>query len=259
VAGFARGYLQKSLPPEFPLDDTIGFVETSIGKMVPIMPDAVRQDDPLVVWAESYNKIIADRNGFVGDIPDGVEGLDLKECFQAYVERKLYIHNLGHALCACRGYLKGFSLICEAIRDAEILFENRAVMSECADALIRRWPSEFNRENQHEHVEDLIRRFGNRALGDTVYRVGRDLPRKLSPNDRFVGALRLVEESGGDCSSLYRAIAVALQFKAVDENGAMFPADMKFHERMQRDGVESVLRSHCGLRAAECEELERFA
>ncbi len=252
VAEFARDFLQSALPPGFPLDESIGFVETSIGKMVPIMPDAVRRCDPLEVWAEAYNKIIADRSGFVGAVPEGVAGLDLKECFQAYVERKLYIHNLGHATCACYGFLKGYTLICDAVRDPQVLAETRAVMNVSAAALIRRWPSEFNAQNQHEHVEDLLRRFGNRALGDTVYRVGRDLQRKLAPGDRFIGALRLVQSEGGDAAAVYRAIAAALRFKAVDEAGNTLASDADFHVRLQHEGVAGVLKTHCALSAQEC-------
>jgi mannitol-1-phosphate 5-dehydrogenase len=252
VAQFARNYLRRAMPQDFPVNESFGFVETSIGKMVPIMPEEVRRRDPLVVWAEAYNKIIADRSGFVGCVPEGIEGLDLKECFQAYVERKLFIHNLGHAVCACWGFLKGHTLISEAVRDADILTAVRGVMLECASALIKRWPSEFSEENQRAHVEDLIGRFGNRALGDTVYRVGRDLARKLAPGDRFIGALRLVQESGGDCRPICSAIAAALQFRAADESGALFPADRDFLRSLEQDGAESVLRSHCGLSPAEC-------
>ncbi len=252
VAQFARECLARELPPGFAVDAAIGFVETSIGKMVPIMPEEVRRSDPLVVWAEAYNAIIADRSGFVGAVPEGIEGLDLRDNFQAYVERKLYIHNLGHAACACYGYQKDYTLIADAVRDAAILSEVRGLMTQCARALIRRWPMEFNEANQRAHVEDLIRRFGNWALGDTVYRVGRDLARKLAPNDRFIGALRLIQSAGGECAPVYRAIAAALRFRAADERGVVFPADQEFRRRLEREGVESVVRAHCGLNPDEC-------
>ncbi|MDD2600853.1 MAG: mannitol-1-phosphate 5-dehydrogenase [Kiritimatiellae bacterium] len=255
VAEFAREYLTAALPENFQLNKSVGFVETSIGKMVPIMPAAVRQHDPLALWAEAYNKIIADRNGFVGHVPANIEGLELKDCFQAYVERKLYIHNLGHATCACYGFQKKYSLICDAIGDSEILAATRRVMDESAAALIKRWPSEFNQDNQRAHVEDLIKRFGNRALGDTIFRVGRDLARKLAPGDRFIGALRLVQQYDGDCSVLYKAIAAALRFKAADESGKMFPADAAFHERLKQEGPEQLLQAHCGLTEEECQKV----
>ncbi len=247
LSALAREVLAQALPPDFPLAQQVGLVETSIGKMVPLMPREVRERDPLEVWGEAYNAIIADRNGFVGAVPEGIEGLELKSCFQAYVERKLYIHNLGHATCACHGFLKGFRLICEAVSDAAVLAETRAVMTASAQALIRRYPSEFNAANQAAHVEDLLRRFGNRALGDTVFRVGRDLPRKLAAGDRFIGGLRLAQAEGGDTGPVCRAIAAALRFAATDESGQPFAADVAFRERVSSEGVPAVLQAHCGL------------
>lgn len=247
LSEMAGDVLKHHLPLGFPLADQVGLVETSIGKMVPLMPLDVRRRDPLEVWGEAYNAIIADRNGFVGSIPDAVDGLQLKSCFQAYVERKLYIHNLGHATCACHGCLRGFKLICDAVADAAVLSETRAVMTESAHALTRRYPSELTEANLKAHVDDLLRRFGNRALGDTVFRVGRDLPRKLAPGDRFIGGLRLVQAEGCDIGPVCRAIATALRFSATDECGQPFPADVAFLERMSREGTAAVLRAHCGL------------
>ena len=247
LSELAREVLTRHLPPDFPLSERVGLVETSIGKMVPLMPLEVRRRDPLEVWGEAYNAIIADRSGFVGAVPDGIEGLQLKSCFQAYVERKLYIHNLGHATCACHGFLRGYKLICDAVADEQVRAETRAVMMGSARALIRRYPSEFDEANQTAHVEDLLRRFGNRLLGDTVFRVGRDLPRKLAPGDRFIGGLRLVQAEGGDAAPVCRAIAAALRFAATDESGQPFAADAAFRERVAREGAAAVLCAHCGL------------
>jgi len=247
LSAMARETLARHLPPGFPLAERAGLVETSIGKMVPLMPLEVRRRDPLEVWGEAYNAIIADRNGFVGSVPDGVEGLQLKSCFSAYVERKLYIHNLGHATCACHGFLRGHALICDAVADEAVRTETRSVMMASARALTRRYPSEFNEENLTAHVDDLLRRFGNRLLGDTVFRVGRDLPRKLAPGDRFIGGLRLVQAEGSDAAPVCRAIAAALRFAATDEAGQPFAADVAFRERVAREGAGAVLRAHCGL------------
>ncbi len=247
LSTMAREVLARHLPPDFPLAERVGLVETSIGKMVPLMPLEVRRRDPLEVWGEAYNAIIADRSGFVGAVPDGIEGLQLKECFQAYVERKLYIHNLGHATCACHGFLRGYKLICEAVADEAVRSETRAVMMGSAQALLRRYPAAFTGASLAAHVEDLLSRFGNRALGDTVFRVGRDLPRKLAPGDRFIGGLRLVQAESGDDAPVCRAIAAALRFAATDEAGQPFAADAAFRERVEREGAEAVLCEHCGL------------
>ena len=123
-------------------------------------------------------------------------------------------------------------------------------MMATARALVRRYPREFDCPGLAAHVEDLLRRFGNRALGDTVFRVGRDLPRKLAPGDRFIGGLRLVQAEGGDAAPVCRAIAAALRFAAKDEAGQMFPSDAAFGKRVSEEGASAVLCGHCGMDAA---------
>ncbi len=246
AADVARDTLRRELPADFPLAERVGLVETSIGKMVPIMPAEVRARDPLEVWGEAYNHIIADRDGFVGDVPQ-VEGLDLKPHFAAYVDRKLYIHNLGHAVCACEGFLRGHAFIWQAAADPAVSGATRAAMETTAAALASRYPQAFTLADLQEHVTDLLRRFGNRALGDTVFRVGRDLPRKLAPADRFLGALRLVQATGGNIAPICRGIAAAFRFAAVDEQGNAFPADEAFRAHVTERGLRQVLQTHCQL------------
>lgn len=246
AADVARAALRQHLPPGFPLAERVGLVETSIGKMVPILPAEVRARDPLEVWGEAYNRIIADRDGFAGEAPR-VEGLDLQTHFTAYVDRKLYIHNLGHAVCACEGCLRGQVFIWQAIGDPAVAGSTRAVMEAAAAALAVRYPEVFTAAELRVHVADLLRRFGNRALGDTVFRVGRDLPRKLAPGDRFIGALRLVQAAGGDIGPVCRGIAAAFRFTATDEQGKPFPADEAFLAQVAERGLWQVLIDHCRL------------
>ncbi len=241
-------WLAEHLPEDFDLASRVGLVETSIGKMVPIMPAKITSQDPLVVWAEAYNQIIADRAGFLGRPPE-VEGLVLKDHFPAYVDRKLFIHNLGHAACAYFGHLEGKESIWQCVETESIRHQARAAMWASAEALIGKYPGEFNAANQAEHVDDLLRRFGNRALNDSVFRVGRDLHRKLAPEDRCIGALRLVDSCGGDNEPIVCTIAAALRFRAVDEHGKAFPADAEFHEALARHGVKHMLQTVSGLTA----------
>ena len=248
VATIAAEILRKELGADYPLAERVGLVATSIGKMVPIMPDSVRARDPLEVWGEAYNRIIADGQAFRGQLPV-VAGLQLESNFQAHVERKLFVHNLGHAACACHGFLRGYELIAAAMEDPAICAATRATMEAAASALSQRYPDDFSPAAQSEHVADLLRRFGNRALGDTVFRVGRDLARKLAPDDRFIGALRLVVETGGDARPICDAIAAALHFAATDESGREFPGDAALIARVAELGVPAFLTSHARLDA----------
>jgi len=69
ASGVLAAGLQENLPPDFPLESYVGLVETSIGKMVPIMPEEIVRQDPTLVYAEAYNTLILDKKGFRNKIP----------------------------------------------------------------------------------------------------------------------------------------------------------------------------------------------
>ncbi len=250
----ARGILAQNLPAGYPLDRRVGLVETSIGKMVPIMPEAVRARDPLEVWGEPYAKIIADRKGFV-DEPPCVEGLVLKDNFGAYVDLKLFVHNFGHAAAAYLGNLAGKRFIWECMQDQAIRSQVRPAMLANGMALRKRYPGEFSAQDIEEHVDDLLARFTNQALGDTVFRVGRDLARKLAPEDRCEGSLRLLQEVGDNPDFACRVIAAALHFDATDESGNALAGDTAIVRDAATRGAAQVLTQVCGLRSPEDDAL----
>jgi mannitol-1-phosphate 5-dehydrogenase len=251
-----RDNLLFHLPDGFPLDECIGLIETSIGKMVPIMPAEVKSRDPLLVWAEAYNLLYASRAGFIGDVP-AIDGMIVRANFDAYVDRKLFIHNLGHAITAYLGHLVDPEniYIWKAIEDETIHKITEAAMWESGRALIKEYPDEFDEQNQKEHIDDLIRRFGNVHLGDTIFRVGRDLPRKLGFDERLIGAARLDMKHKIMPKYTALGIAAAFFFRAEDESGKLFENDKKFVEELERHGVDYVLTNVCGLDQQEHGEL----
>lgn len=240
------------LPEDFPLREMLGAVETSIGKMVPIMDEATREQDPLLVYAEAYNTLICDAQGFINAIPE-VPQLAPKENMKAYVDRKLFVHNLGHALCAYFAHLEAPELVYtwEAVQHEKVGPATRAGMMESARALIAAYPDEFDEQNQREHVDDLMQRFENQALGDTIYRVGRDVRRKLGPEDRIIGALRF--DALWQANAPYTALCAAagMRFRATDESGEMYENDRDFANHIFPEGAEHVLREVSGLRPAD--------
>jgi len=248
AANLFREGLSKHLPEGYPLDSMAGLVETSIGKMVPLMTEEQKQEDPLLIYAEAYNKIVLDKKGFRNPIPE-VEGLEPKENMAAYVDLKIFVHNMGHAATAYLGYItdEDMKFIWEAIGNNHIRKAVQGAMWEAGRALIREHPSEFNEGNIKGHINDLIQRFGNRALGDTIYRVGRDVPRKLSRNDRLVGALLLEKKHSVPSTLTTLAIGAATLFRAKDDDGNLYLADKAFSEEIYPQGIDYVLERICGL------------
>ena len=248
-AAFLREALVRVLPAGFPLEERLGLVETSIGKMVPIIPLKERARDPLRVYAEAYNTLILDRRGFRGPLPD-VSGLDPKDNMKAYVARKSFIHNLGHALSAYLAYIEGRTYVFtwEAMRDSALRGRVKAAMMESGLALLRAFPGEFTPESQEAHVEDLLKRFANANLGDTLFRVGRDIARKLGPDDRLIGAMRCDLENGVAPLVTAEGAAAACFYRGVDENGRPFGPDELFHAEFQPRGLDYIFERVCGLK-----------
>ena len=244
---FFREKLRENLPSLFPLDEHVGLVETSIGKMVPIMTASDLEKDPLQVFAEPYNTLILDKNGFRGKIPD-IKDLALKENMKAWVDRKAFIHNLGHATAAYCGHLKfpDATFMYEVLADREVYQFTHDVMLESARILMVVYPEEFTTEHLSSHIEDLLTRFQNRNLGDTVFRVGSDLQRKLGTDDRFMGIIRMALQTNYPYGMILEAMAMGFLFQGRDEHGVMFTEDIVFHEACSNN-LDRVIQHVCGL------------
>lgn len=232
-----RGYILDNLPAEYAdyVHTHIGFVESVVSRMVPPLTDEQREKDPLMVVVEAYKKLPVSRKGFVGEIPE-IVGFQPYDNFNAYVERKLFTHNLGHAVAAYFGYLRGHEYIYEAIADRDVLRVIKAALDETAEALIRKHG--FTYEEHQAHVDDLLHRFTNVDLGDTVARVGKDPIRKLGPNDRLVGGAKLALEYGISPKYVCSAIAAALLFDNADD-----PAAVEIQKMIAEHDIDYVLQT----------------
>jgi mannitol-1-phosphate 5-dehydrogenase len=248
AAAFMREEFMKCLPSGFPLDSFVGLVETSIGKMAPLMTQADMNKDPLAVFAEPYNTLILDGTAFRNPVPD-VQGLAPKQNIAAWVDRKAFIHNLGHAAVAYYGNYRhpGASYIYEVLADPEVYHFARAVMLQSADILLAEYPFDFTPQTLETHIDDLLSRFRNEALKDTIFRVGQDRIRKLGPGDRFMGIIRLAQKHHKDDSLIFKAMSYAFAFSATDENGHRSHPDLLFDEHLLLKGKDYILQEICGL------------
>lgn len=242
-----RGELEKLLPLDYPLEELVGLVETSIGKMVPLMTKRDMEEDPLQVFAEPYNTLIVSQTGFRNPIPD-IPFLFPKENIKAWVDRKLFIHNLGHATTAYLGFRKHPSAIyiSEVLEDGKLLETVRKTMLQAAKILESLHPGEFTALQLEEYVDDLIHRFRNRRLGDTLFRVGCDLYRKLGPEDRLAAPVHAAIRLSKPYHLILDAIMAGISFRGRDENGNYFPSDKLFFEEAA-NGSRYILENVCQL------------
>jgi len=248
---YFAGELATHLPEDFPLDTVTGLIETSIGKMVPVIPEALIKADPLAVYAEAYNFLIVDGEAFRNPVPD-IPDLEPKKNIRAWVDRKSFLHNLGHAMAAYFGsyYLPGLVYMYEVLSERKVEDLTLKAMFEAGEVLKRLHPDEFTRDDLEIHISDLVNRFKNPHLGDTVHRVGCDLKRKLGAADRIATPIRFAMEFNMPCQTMLEGYICALTFAAADEKGRQLPGDIELKELYQERGLEYMLVQYSGLDSA---------
>lgn len=241
AARLFRQMVKNALPPTYHpyLAEQIGLVDTVIARMVPPLPPELRTQAPSLIVVEPYQELPVDAAGFIGPPPD-IVGMMPVTPFAFYTERKLYMHNAGHAVLGYLGYQRGYIYGYEALLDADIAAAVRGAMTESQQALEKKYSLASGTITPY--LEDTFARFHNRALGDTVFRLGRDPIRKLAPNDRLVGAALNALEQGVQPVNLVRGIAAAFRFDPSED-----PIALQLQDQLQRIGLEAVLQSICGL------------
>ena len=192
-----------------------------------------------MIRTEPYMELPVDADGFKGTIPS-IPDLVPYTPFHYYHQRKLFIHNMGHALTAYLGWLTGCITIAQAIAVPEIRTLTERAMLQVGEALSRECGVPMI--ELEAHIQDLLHRFANRQLGDTVQRVGRDPMRKLLPDDRLVGSLLYTLSQGIEPFYIAAGIAAAFQFLPEDDSSAA-----ELSEMVRRDGLDHVLTTYCQL------------
>jgi mannitol-1-phosphate 5-dehydrogenase len=158
----------------------------------------------------------------------------------AYVERKIYTLNTGHAVAAYLGYLRGYGTIGEALKDPAVFETVKGAMEEAGTYLVARFG--FSPGEHQKYIENTLKRFVNPALKDEVVRVGRQPLRKLGPEDRLVYPAVKAAELGRTPENLARGIAAALKFDYEGDEEARILQDM-----IGNEGVKKVLEKICGI------------
>jgi len=221
----------------------IGFCQSSIGCMVPAPPKELLEENPLIVCVEDYNKIYTDKSGARGELPE-IKNIIAYEPFSYYINRKLFMHNMSHALVSYMGYLKGYKYIWQAIEDEEIALTASKALEEAEKALAK-----FYGEDEAElkaHGDDLLSRYKNRLLGDTIARVGADPIRKLSPSDRLCGAALFCLENGVEPANIAIGIAAGYLFSSNDDKSAV-----EIQEFIAQEGIESAIEKYSSVKRDE--------
>ncbi len=186
-------------------DEFIGFPDAAVDRIVPLQ----KNEEKLLVKVEPYAEWDANSTQAKGELPQ-IEGLTWVDNLQAYIERKLFTVNTGHASIAYAAYQKGIPDICTAMKDEEVVAAARKVWAETGALLIDKYG--FDKEKHQAYINTTENRFRNPHLSDEVTRVARGPKRKLGAKDRLVSPALQLLERGKKPEALASIIAAAFKF-----------------------------------------------
>ena len=187
------------------LNEYVGFPNCSVDRIVP----PVKSENILDVVVENFYEWNVEEKAFKGEIPK-IYGMNLADNLMAYIERKLFTLNTGHAITAYFGYLKGYETIEESIKDEVIYGFVKNAMIESGKGLIAKY--NFDEEAHYKYIDKIIDRFKNPYLKDDVARVGREPLRKLNENDRLIKPLITARGFNINTDNLLLGVGAALHY-----------------------------------------------
>ena len=216
ASSFLKEEIEKFLSQEETayVNEYVGFPNSAVDRIVPPMENS---NDILRVRVEEFQEWIVDKDLFKGEIPT-IKEMELTDNLMAFIERKLFTLNTGHAITAYLGVMKGYKTIKDSIEDAEIEKAVTDAMKESGEVLIKRY--DFDREKHYVYIEKILKRFRNPYLKDEVQRVGRQPLRKLSFNERLIKPLRGTEEYGTANENLINGIVAAMKYENIEDEEA---------------------------------------
>jgi len=210
-------------------DEHAGFPDCMISRVVP-RPEP----DPLVVVAEDYNEWTARAEAFRGQKPANLTALELVDNQSARLERKLFVHNGGHAVCGYVGFHRGHQYVHEAVADPVVAEHVLGALDELGEVVRRRHA--FSAESIEAYKQHFCVRGAVPQMKDAILRVVRDPIRKLSPRERLVAPAKMAAEYGLPRAWIVKGIVAALKYRHPAD-----PQSVELAQRLSQRGLGPVL------------------
>ncbi len=218
-------------------EESIGFVSASVGRMVPVSTNSNSSD----IIVESYNELPVDADALKTDV-SSIKNFIPVTPFAIEKHKKYFMHNMSHAIVAYMGFIKGYDFLWEAMGDESIRNTAQKALEESISAISKYYGVEA--QPLRTYAKDLLKRYSNKYLKDTVMRVGRDPKRKLQPDDRLTGAALFCNKLGIAPEYILHGIAAAFCFNVPDDVSS--PEIIKC---VKTHGMKTALTEYTGIPA----------
>ena len=131
------------------LEEFVGFPNCSVDRIVP----PVKSENILDVVVENYYEWNVEEAKIKGEVPQ-IEGMNLVGDLIAYVERKLFTLNTGHAITAYLGSLAEYKTVDESIKDEKIATIVKAAMQESGQGLVKKHGLDL--EAHYKYIDKMM-------------------------------------------------------------------------------------------------------
>jgi mannitol-1-phosphate 5-dehydrogenase len=224
------------------LADHVGFANCSVDRIVPPQNGSGEDSDTvdLDVSVEPFYEWVIEEPALKKPLPLSISDAKYTSNLSAYIERKLFTLNTGHALTAYLGFLQDKnSTIDAAISNPEILKVVKGGMAESGEALKKK--HKFSSKDHERYIESILTRFRNPNMKDEVMRVGRSPLRKLGEGDRLLGPIKMCREYGLKRDNLLIGVAAALRYDNPDDEESA-----ELQRKIKDKGIEAFVKELVG-------------
>ena len=216
------------------LDVHVAFPNSMISRIVPRPAPGT-----IDLVAEDYNEWTVDAAAMRSDLHLPV--LQPVDDQEAYLDRKLFIHNGGHAVCGYMGFHLGHRFIHEAVADPRVLGVVGPALDELGAVVLDMHPI-FTVDEIDRYKAALGVRGAVAEMRDEILRVVRDPMRKLSARERLVAPAIYAAANGLSYEWLAHGIAAALRYSHPND-----PQSVELAAMLEVCGVRATIEQICSI------------
>ncbi|QCI22994.1 mannitol-1-phosphate 5-dehydrogenase [Buchnera aphidicola] len=237
ASSFLKKVVLEKLPIKYHdyLNKYIGFIDCSIDTIIP----SVDKKDCLFLIVEDFKEWIVNITQFKGTLPKIVD-MKMSNNLDAFIERKLFTLNTGHAIASYLGLIKKHKTMQEAISDKKIRVIVRCAMEESGSVLIKKY--NFKKNDHLAYIDKIFSRFENPFLSDRLERIARNPVQKLRKEERLIKPLLGTIKYHLPFSNLIKGIAAALHYNNPNDLESIYISSL-----IKKQGLKNTLIKICNL------------
>lgn len=242
----ATNILKHELITQLPFEHTdilqsIGFVNSAIDRQA-----VTRQfNETQITAVEPFWEWVINQKEMVDMHLPKIGGVTYVDNLQPYIEKKLYLVNLGHATLAYLGFIANQVTIFDTLSNPTFKQFTRLVMQSSSQYLTMHYS--FKKEYLSEYIDNTLIRFANPHIKDNVLRVAQSPIRKLKKNERLVGPLLQLYKRKLSINPICKVIAMVLFY-----NNQTDIESIELQNFLHLHGVKKTVINYCQI---ECDPI----